>query len=82
MTTAAFNNTKQALVNSTALVHPRPNTPTALTVDPSGTVVGAVLEQLINGCWQPVTFFSRQLRVHTQKYSAFDHEVLALYLAV
>ena len=79
---AAFTNAKQALANSTMLVHPRLNAPTVLTVDASCTTVGAVLEQLINGCWQPLAFFSCHLRVPEQKYCAFDHELLALFLAV
>ena len=45
-------------------------------------VVGAVLEQLIGGIWKPLTFFSRQLHPPECKYSAFDRELLALYLAV
>ena len=32
--------------------------------------------------WQPLAFYSHQLRVPGRKYSAFDLELLALYLAV
>ena len=76
---SAFNLTKEALASATMLAHPLTDAPTAVTVDASGVAVGAVLEQLIHGSWQPLAFFSRQLRPAEEKYSAFDH---ALYLAV
>jgi cleavage and polyadenylation specificity factor subunit 1 len=79
---AAFNRTKEALANATMLAHPHANAPIAVTVDASGVAVGAVLEQLVEGSWQPLAFFSRQLRPAERKYSAFDRELLALYLAV
>ena len=64
------------------LVHPCHEAPTSLTVDASDVAVGAVLEQLIDGVWKPLAFFSRQLHPPERKYSAFDRELLALYLAV
>ena len=79
---SAFNLTKEALASATMLAHPLTDAPTAVTVDASGVAVGAVLEQLIHGSWQPLAFFSRQLRPAEEKYSAFDRELLALYLAV
>ena len=59
---SAFNLTKEALDRATMLAHPHADTPTAITVDASGVAVGAALEQLVNGSWQPLAFFSRQLR--------------------
>ena len=70
------------LADATLLTHPHPNASIALTSDASVTAVGAVLEQSIEGSWQPLAFFSRQLRPAEQKYSAFDRELLALYLAI
>ena len=70
------------LANATLLAHPQPNAPIALTTDASDVAVAAVLEQSINGLWQPLAFFSRQLRPAELKYSAFDRELLALYLAI
>ena len=61
------------------LVHPGHEAPTSLTVDASDV---AVLEQLIDGVWKPLAFFSHQLRPLERNYSAFDCELLALYLAV
>ena len=73
------NRTRRA----TMLAHPHANNPIAATVEASGVAVGVVLEQLI----EPLAFLSLQLR-HVErkyverKYSAFDHDLLALYLAV
>ena len=65
------------------LVHPHTKKPTALTVDASGTAVGAVLEQKSDDSdWKPVAFFSRKRWPAEQNYSAFDHELLAAYLAI
>ncbi len=78
----AFQDAKAALASATMLVHPRHNAPTALTVDASDLAVGAVLQQLVHGIWKPLGFFSKQLRPPEKKYSAFDRELLALYLGV
>ena len=79
---AAFSATKDALASATMLAHPVPDAPVALTTDASDYAVGAVLQQLVNNVWQPLAFFSRQLRPSEQKYSTFDRELLALYLAI
>uniref|UniRef100_A0A5S6QAW0 RNA-directed DNA polymerase n=1 Tax=Trichuris muris TaxID=70415 RepID=A0A5S6QAW0_TRIMR len=81
-TAVAFAKTKAALARATMLAHPRPNALIAVTAHASNTSVGAALEQLVNNNWQPLAFFSRRLRVPEQKYSAFDRELLALYLAI
>ena len=79
----AFTTAKEALAQATMLVHPHADKPTALTVDASGTAVGAVLEQNSDGSdWKPVALFSRKLRPAEQNYSAFDRELLAAYLAI
>ena len=78
----AFTTAKEALAAATMLTYPRSGASIALTTDASATAVGAVLEQLVDGEWQPLAFFSRQLRPPELKYSAFDRELLALHLAV
>ena len=77
-----FRQSKEALAKATMLVHPDHESPTSLTVDASDVAVVAVLEQLIDGVWKPLAFFSRQLHPPECKYSAFDRELLALYLAL
>ena len=59
----AFREAKEALIKSTLLAHPRKKAPIALTTDASGEVVGAVLQQLVHGVWQPLAFFSKHLRL-------------------
>ncbi|GFR85827.1 Pol polyprotein [Elysia marginata] len=78
----AFTSCKAALADATMLSHPKPNTPIALTTDASDEAVGAVLEQYVQGVWQPLAFFSKRLRPPEQKYSTFDRELLGLYLAI
>lgn len=78
----AFTDTKTALAKATLLAHPAPDAIIAITTDASDYAVGAVHEQWVDGAWQPLAFFSRQLRPSERKYSTFDRELLALYLAV
>ena len=78
----AFVAAKCALVNATMLAHPCSDCPLALTSDASDRAVGAVLEQFKQGQWQPLAFFSRQLRNTELKYSAFDRELLGVHLAI
>ena len=80
--TRIFRDTKSALANFTMLMYPRYDAHTSLTVDASDMAVGGVIEQKINNKWQPLAFFSKQLRKPEQRYSAFDRELLALYLAI
>ena len=79
--TTAFNDTKKSLAKTTLLAHPQPDTLTSLTTDASDVAIGAVLQQRINDMWVPLAFFSKKLRSPEMKYSAFDRELLALYLA-
>ena len=78
----AFERTKEALVHATMLAYPQTNAPLAVTVGASSVAVGAVLEQLVDDSWQPLAFFSKALRPAEKKYSTFDRELLAVYLAV
>ena len=64
------------------LSHPHPDAPTCITTDASNSAVGAVLEQFIGGQWKPISFFSKKLSPAELNYSAFDRELLAIYLAV
>jgi hypothetical protein len=44
--------------------------------------MGAVLQQHIKNACQPLTFFSKKLNPTQQKYSGYDHKLLAIYEAV
>jgi cleavage and polyadenylation specificity factor subunit 1 len=78
----SFAAVKNSLANATLLGHPLPDASIALSTDASELGVGASLEQLTDRGWQPLSFFSRQLTNAEKKYSAFDRELLAVYLAV
>ena len=50
-------------------------------MDASDVAVGAELSQLQGSGWVPVAFFSKKLQVPEWKYSAFDRELLAMFLS-
>ena len=77
----AFESAKLALVNTVAIAHPRDNAKTTLVSDASDTAVGAVLQQLIDGIWRPLGYFSKTLSPTQKKYATFDRELLAAYTA-
>lgn len=79
--TDAFGAAKTTLANAALLAHPSPTAPVALTTDASDYAVGAVCEQWVGGAWQPLAFFNRKLCDSERKYSAFDRELLGLFLA-
>lgn len=56
--------------------------PLLLVTDASDKAVGAVLQQLVNDEWQPISYFSRKLSSTECRYSTFDRELLAIYLAL
>ena len=65
------------------LHHPNPFSSTSLTVDASDYTVGAELSQKSpEGILRPIAFFSRKLTPAERKYSAFDRELLAIFVAV
>ncbi|KAK5910103.1 hypothetical protein CesoFtcFv8_003971 [Champsocephalus esox] len=78
----AFAEVKTALAQAALLAHPSSTAPISITTDASDYAVGAVHEQWVEGAWQPLAFFSRQLTSREHRYSAFDRELLGLYLAV
>lgn len=78
----AFDKAKSALSKATLLAHPHPHATTSITVDASGTAVGGQLEQRFGTKWRPIAFFSKKLSDAERKYSAFDRELLALYMAI
>ena len=79
---AAFATVKDALANATLLVHPKSDAPTCIVADASDLAVGAVLQQRIGDHWQPISYFSKKLKPAETRYSTFDRELLAVYLAI
>jgi RNase H-like domain found in reverse transcriptase/Reverse transcriptase (RNA-dependent DNA polymerase)/Integrase core domain/Integrase zinc binding domain len=74
---------KEKLCSAAELAHPEPAAEIFLAVDASATHVGAALQQAVAGQTpRPLAFFSAKLNAAQQKYSAFDRELLACYLAI
>ena len=80
--TTAFANIKRSLAEATLLVHPEQDAPTCIMTDASEVAVGAVLQQHIQGQWCPLAYFSKALQPAERRYSTFDRELLAIYLAI
>ena len=80
--TAAFTAVKEALAQATLLSHLVPDAPTSIMADASDTAMGAVLQQHIGNGWRLIAYFSKKLKPAETCYSAFDRELLAVYLAI
>ena len=74
---AAFIDAKLSLCNAVQLRHPDPSDAITLTTDASLVAVGAVLA---GSDGAPISFFSKKLTGAEIKYSAFDRELLAVFL--
>lgn len=81
-TESAFEQSKASLAQATMLHHPHHDAPTCIAADASDYAVGAVLQQLIDGTWFPIAYFSKKLQPAETRYSTFDRELLAVYLAI
>ena len=64
------------------LIAPDFNMPFSLHTDASGTGLGAVLAQMIDGEEHPVTYISRKLLPHEKNYATVEKECLAIKWAV
>lgn len=81
-TRTAFEKCKNQLAQATMLAFPDHNAQLAVAVDASGIATGAVLQQQIEGEWQPLGFYSERLNDAQAKYSTYDRELLGAYRAV
>ena len=79
---SAFTESKQILANATLPVHPDSTAQINITCDASDVAVGGVLQQFLNGMWQPLSFFSKKLNPAETRYSAFNRELLAVYATI
>lgn len=76
---AAFEACKESLASNTLLAHPRGDVMWAVFTDASSTSMGGVLQQRVDGAWQPLSFFSRKLKPTQRDWPAFHRELLAGY---
>nr|CDS28529.2 gag pol polyprotein [Hymenolepis microstoma] len=81
---SAFSVVKQELAKVTTLNHLDTSSGTHLVLktDASQEAVGAVLQQVVKGETQPLSFYSKKLTTTETRYSTFGRELLAIYLAV
>ena len=79
---AAFESIKTALADATLLFHLKQDALTSIMTDASSSAVEAVLQQYIDTQWCPIAYFSKKLKPAETKYSTFDRELLAVYLAI
>ncbi|XP_072772650.1 uncharacterized protein [Nerophis lumbriciformis] len=78
----AFKMLKKALCEEPVLKAPDFSQPFILHTDASGTGIGAVLAQLVDGEEHPVTFISRKLQSHERNYATVEKECLAVKWAI
>ena len=78
----AFDTAKSALASAALLEHPTNGCKLAIAVDASDFAVGSSLDQLCDGFWHLLAFFSKKLTTAERKYATFDRELLALYLGI
>ena len=78
----SFEKAKSALSSAVPLAHPSPSAEVSLVTDASATQVGAVLQQREKSSWRPLAFFSAKLSATQQRHSAFDRELLGVFLAL
>lgn len=78
----SYTQCKESLANAALLAHPDCGAKLALVTDASDVAMGSVLQQLKDGAWQPLAFFSRKFSPCQQKYSPYDRELLAIYESI
>ena len=76
--TEAFTQIKEALARASMLYHPKPDAPTCIMADASDKAVGAVLQQR----FESNIIFLQKIDASRNTLSAFDRELLAIYLAI
>ena len=75
----SFEVLKRAIADAALLGHPSLDLKLALMVDASDKAIGASVQQLVKGSWQPLGFFSKKLSLSQLTWSAYDGELLAAY---
>ena len=73
---------KSALSSTVPLTHPSLSAEVSLVTDASASHIGAVLQQSEKTSGWPLAFFSAKLSATQQWYSAFDRELLGVFLAL
>ena len=77
-----YADAKRLLVSATELAHPDPTADLVLVTDASVHAMGGVLQQYKDGQFQPLGWWSQQLKPSQQKWSTFKRELYAIHKAV
>lgn len=80
--TRSFEACKESIRNAALLAHPSHKATLAIFTDASDSAAGAVLQQHVNNSWQPLGYFSKKFSDAQKKYSTYDRELLAIYMAM
>lgn len=80
--TQAFEACKDSIKNAALLAHPSHHATLAIFSDASDKTAGAALNQFVNNSWQPLAYFSKKFTDAQTRYSTYDRELLAIYMAV
>lgn len=78
----AFENCRNSIRQTTLLSHFNPKATLVLTTDASDVAAGASLEQMEGNQKKPIGLFSCKLSSAQRRYSTYDRELLAVYLAI
>eukprot|EP00731_Ephydatia_muelleri_P012792 Em0007g102a len=78
----AFESLKQLLISPPILAYPRFEHPFTVATDASGTALGAVLSQTIDGEERVIAYWSRQLNKAERNYSTIEREALGAVAAI
>ena len=77
-----FTKAKELLANAAELAHPDPSAPLSLTTDASDRAVGGVLQQFVDGKWEPLGYWSKHLNEAQRKWSVFRRELHGIQQAM
>jgi len=78
----AFAKCKIQIAESALLAHPKAKANLSVTTNASDFAIGGIIQQEEEGGWKPLTFFSRKLSPAEQNYSAYDRELMTIYLTI
>ena len=78
----AYEDSKILLTQAANLNFPDPEAPLALTCNASLVALGGTLEQLVNGVWSPLGYWSKSLKPDKQRWTSFRRETLAVQQAL
>lgn len=78
----AFDKCRNDIASITYLAHPPGDAKVQLVTDASDIAAGATVNVLIEGEWRPAGFFSKRFTDTQRRYSTYDRELTAIFLAI